>query len=65
MSQHNHNYLAPTSMTPTIAMMSKSVNNGNDPMGIRSSVGMQSSSMIEKERRALEKIKARQKKDIE
>ncbi len=46
-------------MTPTVAMMSKSVishDSGNAGGG---------SSMIEREKRALEKIKARQKKDIE
>jgi hypothetical protein len=46
-------------LTPTMAMMSKSVisnDSGNAAGG---------SSMIEKEKRALEKIKARQRKDIE
>lgn len=46
-------------MTPTVALMSKSViSSGSGGNGGQSS-------MIEKEKRALEKIKARQRKDIE
>ena len=49
-------------LTPTVAMMSKSVIGGGN---ISNGSGEHSSSMIEKEKRALEKIRARQKKEVE
>jgi imidazoleglycerol phosphate synthase glutamine amidotransferase subunit HisH len=45
-------------------MMSKSINNTNNLILPGAGAG-QSSSMIEKEKRALEKIKARQRKEVE
>ena len=52
-------------MTPSITIMNKSANNNPALFtGVGASAG-QSSSMIEKEKRALEKIKARQRKEVE